>query len=181
MTHEYGFHDRLKISEGVTRGASLEEILLANIPGACKVHLPHVSNDRNGTDRWVEMISGPSMLRIDAKVRTEDYAFKPKPEDDLALETWSVVEQKIVGWTRDTSKQTDFILWIWQDTGRWCLVPFRMLCRVFNDNWLAWRGEYKHKQQYTPDFGGYHSECVFVPRKVVWSAIYDTFGGKPVR
>lgn len=179
MTIEYGFSERMKISEGITHGASVDDILLQNIPGACKVHLPHVSNDRNGTDRWVELVNSHAMLRIDAKVRTEDFARRATPQDDLALETWSVVEQEVVGWTRDMSKQTDFVLWLWQDSGRWCLVPFRMLCRVFNDNWRSWLGQYQHARQYTPDFGGYHSECVFVPRKVVWATIYNTFGGRP--
>ena len=25
--------------------------------------------------------------------------------------------------------------------------------------------------------GGYHSECVFVPRRVIWTEIYRSFGG----
>lgn len=178
---EYGFGDRLAFSHGVAQGATVESILLANLPGACKVIPAHSSNDRNGTDWWVETRSG-NFLSVDAKVREQDWAAKPEPygADDLALETWSVVERQKIGWTRNRSKRTDYILWVWTDTGRWCLVPFQMLCKVFEDNWHSWRGQYRTSQQRTPsENGGWHSECVFVPRRVVWAEIYNTFAGRP--
>lgn len=35
---------------------------------------------------------------------------------------------------------------------------------------------------YTPRAGrGYHSECVFVPRREVWATIYKRFGGVSIR
>lgn len=172
---EYGFSERLAFSEGITQGASVEAVILANLPGACQVAKAHRSNDRNGTDWWVET-QGGIWLSVDAKVREEDWA--PKGKDDLALETWSVVEKNVVGWTRDRRKRTDYILWLWTDTGRWCLVPFPMLCKVFEDNWEHWRTSFKTAKQHTPRFGGgYHSECVFVPRRELWASIYKTFGG----
>jgi hypothetical protein len=49
---------------------------------------------------------------------------------------------------------------------------------VFELNWQAWREQHKTRQQFTPrQSGGYHSECVFVPRREVWAEIYRTFGG----
>src|SRR3990167_1888673 len=105
---EYGFDDRLALSQGVSKGASVETIILANLPGACSVTSSHKTNDRNGTDWWVE-IQGGHHLSVDAKVREEDWAAKPAPQkaDDLALETWSVIERNKVGWTRDRTKRTD--------------------------------------------------------------------------
>jgi hypothetical protein len=90
-----------------------------------------------------------------------------------------VIERRKIGWTRDPSKRTDFVLWHWQDTGRWCLVPFPMLCKVFGEFCPAWASPgsgYRRARQFTPD-GRYHSECVFVPRQVVWDAILERFGG----
>jgi len=174
MPLEYGFNDRLEMSQGVSENESLKEILLTNIPSALQVNSAHTENDKNGTDYWVECLSG-KFISVDCKVRSEDYA--PKGFDDIALETWSVVEKKVVGWTRDKKKQTDYVLWHWQDTGRWLLIPFQMLCAVFDKKWLEWSNTYKTAKQYTPNHGGYHSECVFVPRKEVWAEIYRVFGG----
>ncbi len=173
MAIEYSFADQL---DGSRRDAPIESILLQNIPGAVAVHPAHASNDRRGTDFWVEHVRGDH-LSVDVKVRTEDWAAKPDGADDLALETWSVVEAEKIGWTRDATKRTDYVLWYWKDTGRWCLVPFAMLCLVFQEHWQDWAQRYATHRQYTPDYGGYHSECVFVPRPEVWSEIYRRCSG----
>ena len=180
MAISYGFQERLVMSEGVAGNTVVEDVIMANIPGACHVYRAHLSNDRQGTDYWVELANG-NHLSVDVKSRSEDWATKPPPlrADDLALETWSVVEKRVVGWTRDAKKRTDYVLWFWQDTGRWCLIPFPMLCGVFSDKWQEWASMYKTRKQYTPG-RDYHSECVFVPRKEVWAAIYRKYSGVPV-
>lgn len=169
------FDEMLNASEGVAAVASIESIIMGNIAGALAVHKANEKNDRSGTDWWVEHVAGRH-LSVDAKVRDEDWRAKDEKFDDLALETWSVVEKKKVGWTRDENKRCDYILWLWKDTGRWCMLPFPMLCTVFSDNWQEWREKYKNAQQFTKDHGGYHSECVFVPRRDVWAEIYKRFG-----
>jgi len=179
MAFEYLFDERLMFSDGSVMAASVDQVLLSAIPGALNVTKAGKANDKNGTDWWVEHSSGRH-LSVDAKVRSKDYAaIEEKPEDDLALETWSVIENKVIGWTRNENKRTDFILWLWVDTGRWCLISFPMLCKVFQNKWERWREEYKTKQQKTPWHNGtvYHSECIFVPRREVWAEIYRTFGG----
>jgi hypothetical protein len=180
MAIEYDFHDRLALSQGISDSRNIRDVLLANIPGALNAHPAHVENDRNGTDWWIEHVAGHH-LSVDCKVREEDWYAK-RGEDDLALETWSVVEANVPGWTRNRHKRTDYVLWFWLDTGRWCLVPFAMLCRVFSDKWQEWSAEYKTSRQRTPRSNGtaYHSECVFVPRREVWAAIYRVFGGHPL-
>jgi hypothetical protein len=171
----YSFGERLQMSQGKVTGAKVDAILIANIPGALNVIPAHTHNDRSGTDWWVEMRGG-NFLSVDAKVRSKDWLHNGK--DDLALETWSVVEARKVGWSRDINKRTDYVLWLWQDSGRWCLVPFQMLCAVFDKNWQFWRTEFQCNQQHTPSAsGGYHSECVFVPRRFLWAEIYREFGG----
>jgi len=175
---EYGFRERLAFSAGAAQGATVESVLLGNVPGAVKVVKSTMEEDRNGTDWWIQTQSG-SRLSVDAKVRERDWAATHPDEDDLALETWSVVESGVVGWTRDERKRTDYILWLWVDTGRWCLIPFPFLCRVFADCWPAWSTTFRTARQRTPHLngGGYHSECVFVPRRTVWAEIYKTFSG----
>lgn len=171
----YAFTDTLRMSRGYAAEASIESVLLGQIPGALEIVRSTAAEDRSGTDYWVKRECGRD-LSVDAKVRAQDWASKGK--DDLALETWSVVERRIVGWTLNPAKQTDYILWLWKDTGRWCLVPFPMLCAAANKHVSAWSREYQVARQYTDD-RQYHSECVFVPRRVVWRAIYDHFAGAP--
>ena len=173
--HEYGFEERMTMSSGLSANTDVSRVLLEQIPGAVNATQAASVNDRQGVDWWVEL-STARHLGIDAKVREEDWA--PKGKDDLALETWSVVEKNVIGWTRDANKRCDYILWLWKDTGRFCLIPFPMLCRVFELNWSAWAHKYQLNQQYTKrQNGGYHSECVFVPRRDVWAEIYRVFGG----
>jgi hypothetical protein len=172
---QYEFHEKLKASEGVCESASIESIVLSSIAGAVSVVKSTECDDRNGTDWWVECENN-NRLSIDAKVRDQDWS--RKGHDDLALETFSVVEKNIYGWTLDKTKRTDFILWLWKDTGRWCMVPFPMLCTVFHENLAAWVAKYKVARQFTPRVGGgYHSECVFVPRRELWATIYKRYSG----
>jgi len=174
---EYGFNERLEMSSGFAATADVKAILLAHIPGSVSVSPAATVNDRQGVDWWVEM-STARHLAVDAKVRELDWSKKNPNEDDLALESWSVVESSVIGWTRDESKRCDYILWLWEDTGRFCLVPFPMLCAVFKDNWQDWRGKYKtRRQKTTRRTGDYHSECIFVPRRELWAEMYRRFGG----
>jgi hypothetical protein len=176
---DFGFSAQLIMSQGHATNADVGKVLMQIIPGALNVHLAAKANDRMGVDWWVEMPNARH-LAVDVKVRKEDWAAKPNPEDDLALETWSVVEAAKVGWTRDEQKRCDYVLWFWQDTRRYCLVPFPMLCRVMNTHWQSWSRQYKTARQRTTGAGGaYQSECVYVPRKTVWRAIYNQFGGVP--
>lgn len=177
MTREYAFDERLVMSNGHAASANVRDVLLGCIPGSRNVHKSSEDNDRIGVDWWVEMPGG-QMLSVDAKVRSQDWAATHLDEDDLALETWSVIEKGKIGWTRDECKRCDYVLWLWTDTGRFCLMPFQMLCGVFKLRWRDWRNTYKVRQQSTPWSGGvYHSECVFVDRRVVWAEIYRQYGG----
>jgi len=176
----YGFREQMAMSQGVAVNNSIRDILLNGIPGAVSVSKAEEKDDRNGTDWWVTHVS-ENNISVDLKAREEDWASKPEPlrADDLALETFSVIEKRIVGWTRRADKRTDYVLWFWKDSLRWCLIPFPMLCGVFSDHWEQWRKEYKTRRQMTTSAYGsdYHSECTFVPRLVVWRAIYLRYGG----
>jgi hypothetical protein len=142
------------------------EILLNKIPGALFAHPSHKANDLRGTDWWVEHVG--RHVSVDVKLRDKDHSIGSDPKDDVALEIWSVKEKEKVGWTRDASKRTDYVLWYWRQTGRWRWAAFAILCGTFQRHWQAWVLEYGSCKQFTPlETGGYHSECVFVPWAVL--------------
>lgn len=179
MPISYSFIDQMTVSQTSTIHGDVKAILLSVVPGAIDVIRAPSNDDRNGIDYWVSLSNG-LRLAVDAKVRREDFACRGY--DDLGLETFSVVEVGKLGWTLDELKRTEYVLWLWQDTGRWCCVPFMMLCSVFRQHQDEWCQLYKVATQHTPGRQqGYHSECVFVPRLVVWRAIYERFGGAPVK
>jgi hypothetical protein len=224
---EYEFDERLRFSNGVLIGADVRRIFTEAIPGVVDVVRASENDDRRGADWFASMKDG-RVLAIDVKVRDVDYA--ARGEDDLALETHSVLRCRCLneefllmtpaelaqvakcssnsvidaleprvgaagrvngigffwksaspGWTRDDRKCTDYILWLWKDTGRWCLLPFPMLCGAFIDHWKKWSAMYKRRQQTTKAEGqqSWQSECIFVPREVVWSAILKKYAGGP--
>lgn len=156
----------------------LEDYLLTKIPQAQKVKRADLPDDKNGIDYWVKLQSG-RVVGVDVKVRDEDWSQRGR--DDVALETWSVVD-KAIGWTRNAAKRTDYILFLWKETMRCMLMPFPMLCSIFVANWEQWREKYKPHIQRTKNEDGtfWESECVFVPRQLLWNKIYADFGGVPL-
>lgn len=172
MQRTFEFEGQLVMSDGfISENEDIATYLLTHIPLAAKVERANRADDRKGIDYWVTLQSG-RVIGVDVKVRDKDYG-----KDDLALETWSVMEKKVIGWTRDANKQTDFILWIWKDTKRCVLLPFPWLCSIFIEHWETWQKKFKIARQNTEN--RYHSECVFVPRELVWTKIYTRFGGIP--
>lgn len=171
----YRFDDRKAMSDGVAENQAVEQILLEHVPGAMGVSRAGERADRNGTDYWIDHHRGDPMS-VDLKARDID----PIVEfgaDDVALETWSVVGVKI-GWTLDTTKRTDYVLWLWKPTRRWALVPFALLCASFGRRREARLRTYKVRRQTTPHGAReWTSECVFVPRREIWAAIYTDFAG----
>jgi len=170
--NEYDFQERLAWSEG--HKPSIEaiiKIIKNRIPGCTGIQRATPQADKDGTDYFANRHQN-TPLSIDLKLREEDY--KSKGHDDLALETWSVIpengRQGKIGWTRDPQKRTDYILWYWQDTGRFCLVSFHALCFVFQKRWEKWR---KLFPPHVQNSGSWKSECVFVPRHIVFKSIHQ--------
>lgn len=160
----FDFQKQLIISTGTSANQTIGELMLSVIPGSTRAIQSNKNNDKSGIDWWLEMDSG-SFLGVDCKIREIDFG-----RDDLALETWSVVEKKRIGWTLDSTKRTDYVFWVWKDSGRWCVVPFRLLLKASLKNLDKWKAVYKTARQCTEN--KYHSECIFVPRREVWKQIY---------
>jgi hypothetical protein len=174
----YGFQEQIDFSNGHSPDAdSVFPFLRDRIPNFRGVRRALKVNDHTGCDYYVERF-GLYSLGIDLKLRDEDYSVKPPHfADDLALETFSVNEQK-VGWTRDATKATDYVLWYWQDTGRFFIVPFPALCAVFTQHWEEWRKQFPVSRQTTREGRRcWKSECVFVPRRLVMNCINGWMNG----
>lgn len=169
----YDFAERQRFSYGKANRDDVGKILKENVPACIDVMQATETEDRNGTDWWCVRKAPLRNLSVDVKARDLD-PVETFGTDDLALETWSVLNSK-PGWTRDANKQTDYVLWMFP-TGRWVLIPFPMLCAVFAEKWQAWREKYKTRVQ---DSGTWQSECVFVPRREVWAELYRRYGGSP--
>lgn len=187
----FDFEERLIMSEGISDKHDIEEIIRYSIPGVVKVEKANLSDDMNGIDHWVTLESG-RILGIDKKVREDDWWYHHRSEDDVALETWSKVNRDAqgviiggrIGWTRNTNKQTDWILFIWQETGRFLCLPFPWLCDIFINNWELWSKKYKTRSQFSKGQDGstWESQCVFVPRLPLLKMVCESFKGtRPVQ
>jgi hypothetical protein len=173
----FTFADQKIMSEGASGGQDIINNLRAHFPHAVKVEKARLAEDKQGIDYTIHLPNN-KIQAVDLKARGEDYSRKQPPQDDYTLEIWSDIGKK-VGWTRDLNKLTDYIYWLWQDTGRWSLVPFPMLRKVFIDHWKEWSKEYKTAIQPNagPHGNTWNSQCVFVPRIIVWRKIYTSFSG----
>ena len=170
----YSFGQKLVASKGIIESCDVNEILKLRLPGCLWAKETDAETDRTGVD-WIATLSCGRSVGVDVKMREKDcIAFG---NDDLALETWSVVGSSI-GWTRDKEKACEWVLWVWKDTGRFFLVPFLPLCAVFCMNWQQWKMDYRtRKQKSERGSQRWESECVFVPRDVVVEAITEWYAG----
>jgi len=124
--------------------------------------------DRQGVDFIVERSQRPSAY-VDGKIRELD-PLEKWGHDDVALESYSVVEDQIIGWTLDMNKQTEYVLWLWPS--RWLILDYKQLRHVAVELMATWKIRFKVAQQETTKDGRtYHSECVFVPIIEITKAI----------
>lgn len=181
---KYDFTKQLVMSAGVAATDDVKTILINSIPGALDVRKATGTEDRCGTDWWIDHARG-SDISVDTKIRQID-PIQKYGKDDLALETWSIVpgshsrdpKLQAVGWTLDETKRTDYVLWLWTTTKRWALIPFPQLCAIFRKRLDTWYEIYRHHEQTTSKGSEtYRSEMLLVPRREVWAAIYADFGG----
>lgn len=172
---DYSFQAKLVVATGIAASPDIAEILRNNLPSILAVEKAEVTDDRSGTDYWAYRMGLPP-LSIDCKIRDIDPTLFQQPADDLALETWSVVDKK-VGWALDPMKRSDYILWFFRPTKRWVLIPFPLLQSIFVANRERWFQEYRHARQST-NKGQWQSECLFVPRLTIWRALYERYGGR---
>lgn len=137
----------------------IKQILKSFFPGLINFRKAPASRDKRGTD-YSAALNDFTPLGFDIKLRTTDPRRWGK--DDLAIELWSSVEHGITGY-RGT--ETDYILWLYPDTGRALLVPFHPFRkRVIDKRSIITRALKPHVQATRGKAGNiYHSQHAYVP------------------
>lgn len=131
--------------------------------------------DKSGVDYIATLKNGAQIL-IDAKTRMKGCSKYWKGEPELALEMWSVKEQRKIGWTLKEDTQCDYILYTFpkEDSDRYYFIPFQLLRIAFLKNGRNWYSTYGSKLQLNHS---YHSEAIFVPASVVLQAVQAEMTG----
>lgn len=154
----------------------LTPIFARTIPSYTWHARAQLDEDRRGTDFWA--FRGPmlSPLSVDVKIREVD-PLEKWGKDDLAIEVWSAKETRSLGWSLNDSKQTDLVLWVFP-TGRYVMMPFGALVKVCQAHIREWCGRYERHAQTTAHLGRtYTSEHIFVPRRVLFDALFGLYSG----
>lgn len=150
------------------------------LDGCVSVAKTDAQLDRLGVD-YAATLRGGAQVLIDAKAREKGAKRYWKDGPDVALETWSVCPSERnagkKGWTLCQSKQTDFILFTFDpiDTDEVFLVSYQLLRTAFARHKEEWMRRFKHARQSS---GGWTSECVFVPWRVVEQALLAAQRGR---
>ena len=95
---------------------------------------------------------------------------------ELTLERWSDEKNKVIGWTLDASKATDFVLFWFNshDTTKCFILPFVQLRMTFNEMKDDWMSRYDTSETFTKETGAF-GLAVMVPVNVVLDAMRETF------
>lgn len=164
----YTFEGRKHVERKGFDKKLIDRILSRLIKNFSHSYTATFEEDRQGVDLWAVRDNGEK-IGIDLKYRSSNQNNK------LPLETWSVIEDNrnrgIVGWTRDTNKLTDIVVWYWAD-GHYAAFPFKPLCEWFSSNWQNCLSNYHSSIQCsTKNDLTWYSQCVFVPVQEVASNV----------
>jgi hypothetical protein len=166
----FDFHKQRAMSESPEAQDLIRRHLARLFPDALTIRKAALENDKLGADYWLEFRNG-QFRAVDVKVRAEDW--KPKGKPDVALEIWANTGKGKRGWAIDDTKITDYVLFVWLDTGRADLFDFRLLKAVTQANLDKWSGDCQSANQTTATKrGNYTARCLFVSGRDLHAAIY---------
>ncbi len=151
-------------------------ILKKHIPNCHKIKKTSLAQDKKGVD-YVVTLKGGAEILIDAKTREKGCSrYWNYGEPELALEIYSVVEQKKLGWTLSDATGVDYILYTFdkRDSDKYFLLPFQLLRKIFWLNGKKWVKKYGCKTQ---ESDSWHSCAVFVPASKVLAEIMNAMKG----
>lgn len=134
--------------------------------------------ERCGID-IVVMLRRGALVYVDIKTRRPGaQRYWKHGEPEIPCEIWSVVEKRIIGWTLDESKLTDyvFIPFHERDFHVAYLIPFQLQRIAFRSYYHQWIDRYGITIQRTtrPNKSVYCSQAVFVPASVLMDAIHQS-------
>lgn len=166
----FDFYAQRAMSESAEAQDLIRNHLARLFPDSLTIRKAAMENDKLGADYWIEFRHG-QFRAVDVKVRAEDWKAKGKP--DIALEIWANREKRKPGWTIDNNKLTDYVLFVWLDTGRADLFDFRLLKAVTLANLDEWSGNRQTSNQTTASTRGrYSASCMFISGRELHAAIY---------
>lgn len=162
------WQDKLTYSQSKMR--SDISIIKDFFPKCVDVAKAKVELDKLGIDYIAKLLGGVEIF-VDVKTREKGASrYWKYGEPELALEVYSVVESKKLGWTLSDQSKAHYILYTFDpaDSKNFFMVPFQLLRKAFMQNGRAWVEEYGLKQQASDSW---HSSAVFVPAGVVLDTI----------
>lgn len=167
---ESDFEADLDQSNGSSEEKMAMKALAQAFPGRF-VRKATVAEDMKGADFFVEVDNVE--IAIDVKFRKHDC--RDFGKNDVCLEIWANQKTKKLGWTRDDTKITDGVLWVWKSSGRWALYSFSRLWFLFEGSWADWRRSFGSDRQRSRGKHGkrWKSESVFVPAHKIETALVD--------
>ena len=104
----HDFNKKLAGSETPEVRGLVEQALRTPFPDLLQLHRTARENDRVGIDYLAEFPGGQIRF-VEVKQRNQDWLDINEQDADLALETWSDIDSRKVGWARDPAKLTDFV------------------------------------------------------------------------
>lgn len=149
-----------------------KQLILKLFPNAVRiVKTPIDKGDDHGIDYYV-YLGGGIRYTVDVKRRTKGCRkYWKNGWPDLQMEIWSNKEKRQIGWTLDDTKQTDIVIFSYDDSDfeKSIWFWFKELVAVFRMNFRIWYKMYFHKKQTQAQ--GFHSLVLFVPFDVVWDTL----------
>lgn len=166
------FKDCYEYSIGEQQDVDIK-LLHEFIPNCVSVRKTDTKTDKKGVD-YIVTTSGGAEIYIDAKTRMPGASrYWKNGIPDLALEKYSVVEQKKVGWLfKKSDIHPDYILFTFDrsDTDKCFLIPFHLLKKACYQKGREWFLKYPYREQ---NNGTYKSSALYVPADVVIRAVND--------
>jgi len=182
MAQLNNWDDNLAFSKGAREMTDVDTIrhMLPNCKEVVIVEDPETQ--RAGID-YIARLEGGGTVNIDSKGRTRGAAkYWKTGQPELALEVWSVMPEAgksgTPGWTFDTSKQTDMVLYHFDDVPDCYLIAFQSLRIAAVQNYADWHAKYCEPPQHSKRGDtSWRSQAMFVPVDVVLEAITATTKG----
>src|SRR3990172_4723329 len=170
----FDFYERLKFSQGICQKEDTETIKKM-IVGCIKIVKTNTDDDLTGIDYYAYLRGGRE-IAIDAKRRDKGASkYWKNGHPELALEIWSAIPTEYnkgkTGWTLDESKQTELVLFTFEDIKICYLISFQLLRIAFIKYYPIWKNKYfLPKPQ---NSGKWKSQCIFIPITEIFNAIQD--------
>ena len=158
------FYEKLRYSLGEQQTFDCN-ILKSHIPNCIEIKKTDTATDKTGID-YIAVLDGGAKIYIDAKTRTPGCSRYWHGEPELAIEMWSVVEKKKVGWTFSKKTNVDYILYTFpkEDYSGYFFIPFQLLRSAAKHCYPEWKKRYP---KYYQQNNGYTSQAMFIPASVL--------------